>query len=71
LFAAWAAPCVQIARLRNEVAKMQTMKVQAAGQQMAAILGLTGSPIGVRLLAPGQGQPEGHCHSEIIATARR
>jgi len=35
------------------------MEVRTAGQQMAAILGLTGSPIGVRLLAPGQPQPEG------------
>lgn len=62
---------MQIARLRNEVAKMPTMKVQAPGHQMAAILGLTGSPIGVRLLGLGRGSRRGHRHSEIIATTRR
>ena len=33
------------------------MEVRTAGEQMAAILGLTGSPMGVCLLVPGQPRP--------------
>ena len=49
---------------------MPTMEVRAAGQQMAATLGLTGTPIGIRLLAPGQSQPEGELALPNIATVR-
>jgi len=53
------------------------LEVRAAGHQMAAILGLTGSPIGVRLLAPGLPLPEGamslrqHRYCQALMKARR
>lgn len=55
---------------------MSMLEVLAAGHRMAAILALTGSPIGVCLLAPGQPQPEGelphrqHRYCQALRKAR-
>jgi len=52
-------------------------QVRAAGRQMAAILGLSGSPVGVRLLAPGQPRPpeaaplRQHRYCQALMKARR
>lgn len=60
-----------------EVEEIPRLEVRAAGHQMAAILGLTGSPIGVRLLAPGLPLPEGamplrqHRYCQALMMARR
>ena len=50
---------------------VQVKEIREMGQRMIDILGLEGSPIGVRLLTPDERHWRGQKSSNITGTARR